>query len=178
MRKVFLIIGLTIIVFLSSWEIVFSEVAKEWCIGLKNSIKSLDLPYGIENSLLVKVEGAKEKISSSDPDLFRAAINKLGAFKNEVTALRGKFLTENQADGILKQADMIIDLITNTTAQNVGSAGGLVEVSDPSSQIYGASVSIPPGALKSHHLLLCQQILCLQVRLLDLGQKEQFSMKQ
>ncbi len=153
MRKVFLIIGLTIIVFLFSWKIAFSEVAKEWCIGLGNSVRSLDLPYGIENSLLVKVEGAKEKISSSDPDLFRAAINKLGAFKNEVTALRGKFLTENQADGILKQADMIIDLITNTTAQNVGSAGGLVEVSDPSSQIYGASVSIPPGALNEEKLI-------------------------
>ena len=68
-------------------------------------IEDMNLPFGIENSLTSKLNNA---LSSLDKDNEKAATNKLNAFINEVNALRGKELTNEQADRLINLVQAII----------------------------------------------------------------------
>ncbi len=86
-------------------------------------VESTDLPQGIKNSLIAKLEGAEEAIQRGQQNV---AINKLNSFINEVEAQRGKKLTDQQADELVGYAEDIISSI---------SANGSVPVCPASARI-------------------------------------------
>jgi len=75
---------------------------------LISDVEELNLPQGMENSLISKLENA---INSLDNGQDNAAINKLNAFINQVEAQRGKKITDEQADELIAEAQRIIDSI-------------------------------------------------------------------
>jgi hypothetical protein len=76
---------------------------------LINEITDMDLPHGIENSLLVKLENALKSLEKGNDN---AAVNQLLAFINEVEAKRGNELTEEQADSLITIAQVILDILS------------------------------------------------------------------
>jgi len=75
---------------------------------LIDKIVALELPAGIENSLVSKLKNAIDSIQKAQE---KAAVNKLEAFINEVEAQRGKKIPEADADALIALAQAIIDLI-------------------------------------------------------------------
>ena len=75
---------------------------------LIDKIVALELPAGIENSLVSKLENAIDSIQKAQE---KAAVNKLEAFINEVEAQRGKKIPEADADALIALAQAIIDLL-------------------------------------------------------------------
>jgi PKD repeat protein len=69
------------------------------------SIEELDLPQGTENSLTSKLESAIDSLEDGQDN---AALNKLEAFVNQVEAQRGKKLTEEEADKLIADVQVII----------------------------------------------------------------------
>ncbi len=76
--------------------------------GLINTVQSLNLQQGIENSLDKKLENAQASLASIKANNRQDAINKLQAFVNECQAQRGVHLTIAQADQLIKEANQII----------------------------------------------------------------------
>lgn len=75
---------------------------------LEDLVRSFDLPRGLENSLLAKLEAALRAI---DEGRTADACASLRAFANEVKAQRGKKITESQADALLEVvAQLLADL--------------------------------------------------------------------
>ena len=72
-------------------------------------IEDMGLPKGIENSLISKLENT---IKSIEKGQYTDAVNKLKAFIHQVDALKGKKLTETQADKLNGAANWIITIIT------------------------------------------------------------------
>ena len=75
---------------------------------LIQEVKRKKLPFGIENSLLKKLEHAKKMVLDEKP---KTAINILDSFIHEVEALTGKWLSAYDAGQWLAKAQLIIDLI-------------------------------------------------------------------
>jgi hypothetical protein len=73
-------------------------------------IESLNLQRGIENSLLSKLNRIIKLLERGQNNV---AINQLNAFINEVEALRGKKLTNEQADYLIGEAEKIIYVISS-----------------------------------------------------------------
>ena len=69
-------------------------------------IEALELARGIENSLVRTLEAA---ISSLDRGQTNAAANQLGAFINQVNALKGKKLRDAEASALIEKIQAIID---------------------------------------------------------------------
>lgn len=67
-------------------------------------VRSFNLPKGIENSLVKKLEHAQDAIDAGD---INRACNQLSAFINEVEAQAGKKLTQAQADQLIADANAI-----------------------------------------------------------------------
>ena len=74
-------------------------------------IKLVDLPKGISNSLLAKLDTALRALDDLNENNDVVAINALGAFINAVDAQRGKQVTNGQADTLIADAQYIIDLL-------------------------------------------------------------------
>ena len=72
------------------------------------SIGGLDLPKGIEKSLTSKLDNALDSLERGRAN---AAKNQLEAFIHEVEALRGKKLTDDEADALIEAVQCIIDNI-------------------------------------------------------------------
>ena len=89
----------------NSGEVDGSEII-EAIEDLIENIQEMNLPEGIENSLVSKLENA---IQSVYRGRHNAASNQLEAFINEVEAQRGKKITEEQADELIADAQSIID---------------------------------------------------------------------
>ena len=75
---------------------------------LTSYVKAMGLDWGTENSLNSKLENA---IKSLEKGQVNAAIGQLEAFTHQVEALRGKKLTEEQADYLADQAQAIVELL-------------------------------------------------------------------
>ena len=75
---------------------------------LIDKIVALELPAGIENSLVSKLKNAIDSIQKAQE---KAAANKLEAFINEVEAQRGKKIPEADADALIALAQEIIDIL-------------------------------------------------------------------
>jgi len=71
-------------------------------------VKSLDLPQGIENALISKLENALDSYKLGN---YKAALNKILAFVLHVGAQRGKKITFQQANEVIEAAHLIRDLL-------------------------------------------------------------------
>ena len=69
-------------------------------------IEDLNLPAGTENSLASKIENAQASIEDGNTN---AGVNKLEAFINQVEAQRGKKISEEEAEMLIKYATNLID---------------------------------------------------------------------
>ncbi len=67
-----------------------------------------DLPQGIENSLVAKLEAVQDALVAANAEVREDAVNKLEAFVNAVEAQRDKALTDAQADELVTYAGWII----------------------------------------------------------------------
>ena len=76
--------------------------------NLIESVESMDLPKGTEGSLTSKLDNGLSALGKGN---YTAAINKLGAFINQVEALRGKKLTDEQADELIRAGLKAVDAI-------------------------------------------------------------------
>ena len=72
---------------------------------LTGLIQSFNLPKGIENSLIVKLQNAQNALAGGDAD---TAHHLLNTFSKEVNARTGKTLTTDQANQLLDAANAII----------------------------------------------------------------------
>ena len=79
--------------------------------GLVDTVMELNIQNGISNSLDAKLDVALSALDDLNENNDAAAINSLNAFINAVEAQRGKVLTNEQADGLITQAQAIIDLL-------------------------------------------------------------------
>ena len=80
------------------------------------TVESMNLQQGIENSLDVKLEAARDALFAANAGNRNDAINKLEAFVNAVEAQRGKQLTDEQADELVSLANDIISTLGGATA--------------------------------------------------------------
>ena len=90
---------------------IFPLTPEEQLVTLIEDVIALDLPHGIENSLLAKLESALAKLQDGNPNNDGAAINKLEAFINEVEAQIGNHIPEEDAEMLIDAALDIIDLL-------------------------------------------------------------------
>ena len=81
-----------------------------WLLGdLLAKVRSLKLAKGIENSLLVKLGNAQQKLDAGNTG---AALNGLQAFINEVEAQRGKAISVADANALIAAARNIISVLS------------------------------------------------------------------
>ena len=92
---------------------VVSDGPVELLLDLMVDITDLQLRKGIENSLLVKLDTALEKLEDGNGNNDAAAVNLLEAFINAVQAQRGKKIPEAVADTLIADAERIIELLNN-----------------------------------------------------------------
>jgi len=77
---------------------------------LINTVISLNLQHGIENSLAdAKLENVLKALSDANENNDGAAINKLDAFISDVEAQRGKEIADEDAQTLIDAASAIID---------------------------------------------------------------------
>jgi DNA-binding beta-propeller fold protein YncE len=76
-----------------------------------DQIGSLDVPRGIANSLVVKLERVLALLATGDTRDGARAIRMLEAFMHEVAALRGKALSEAEADRLAELAAEALTLL-------------------------------------------------------------------
>ena len=87
--------------------------ATDQIAGLKEAVAGMDIsPAGIKNALTVKLDQALKQLSKDKP---AQAVQALNAFINQVNALTGKKLTEEQATELINAAEEIILNITSST---------------------------------------------------------------
>jgi hypothetical protein len=78
-------------------------------VVLATTVIDLDLPKGIENSLVSKLEAAIDSLNRGQD---KAARNQLNAFINLVEAQRGKQISDTDADALITAALDIIELLS------------------------------------------------------------------
>jgi hypothetical protein len=90
------------------WVLLLAPAAVDTVEELIELLGGYELPKGIENSLLVKLENALEAIDEGDLEL---ACNQLVAFINHASAQAGNKLTEEQAEELLEGAANVQEAI-------------------------------------------------------------------
>lgn len=78
---------------------------------LADEIAELDLQFGIENGLMVKLDGALDKLLSAQPGNNLAAVGKFEAFIHEVEAQSDKSISIEAADQLLAEAEEIVEML-------------------------------------------------------------------
>lgn len=84
---------------------------------LTSSVMALDLPAGIERSLLAKVSAAGRAV---DRGHRQSAVGPMNAFINEVEAQRGKHIGEPDVDTLIAYAETIVAMLVGDAAQPGG----------------------------------------------------------
>jgi YVTN family beta-propeller protein len=103
------------------------------------SVEALDLPHGIENSLLKKLTGAQKKL---DAGHLHGACGKLGAFVNQVRAQSGKKIDADDADELIAEATAVRESLGCGAGKKQG--GSTRAVHSPRSS-HGARLVSAPG---------------------------------
>ena len=88
----------------------------EFLADLSDLVTSLDIPNGLAASLTAKLANADNVLADSNPNNDQAAINILEAFIDQINALRGKKITDDNADALIAVAQQIIDFLQNNSA--------------------------------------------------------------
>ena len=81
-------------------------------LALNDAVMTLNLPQGIETSLLAKLENALTKLEDGNPINDAAAIANLGAFVNEVEAKTPNPIPQVDAEALIAAAQAIIALMS------------------------------------------------------------------
>lgn len=79
---------------------------------LINSVISMNLKQGISNALDSKLENSIQALEDANVNNDGAAMNMLYAFISNVNAQRGTHITDEQADILVSDAQVIVDLLT------------------------------------------------------------------
>jgi len=79
--------------------------------ALTEIVTDLDLPAGLENSLISKLDTALKGLEDVNENNDVAAINALQAFINSVAAQQGEKISEALADALIGEANQIIALL-------------------------------------------------------------------
>ena len=88
-------------------------LATDQITSLKEAVAGMDINgRGVKNALTVKLDQALKQLSKDKP---AQAVQALNAFINQVNALTGKKLTEEQATELINAAEEIILNITSST---------------------------------------------------------------
>jgi hypothetical protein len=103
------------------------------------SVEALDLPHGIENSLLKKLTGAQKNL---DAGHLHGACGKLGAFVNQVRAQSGKKIDADDADELIAEATAVRESLGCGAGKKQG--GSTRAVHSPRSS-HGARLVSAPG---------------------------------
>ena len=90
-------------------------------------VEALSLKKGLENALITKLENA---LASFEAGNAGAAVNKLGAFINQVNAKRGKNISDADADNLIGCAQAIIVAIGTAGKHGDGADEGAAEVQE------------------------------------------------
>ena len=90
-------------------------------------VEALSLKKGLENALITKLENA---LASFEAGNAGAAVNKLGAFINQVNAKRGKNISDADADNLIGCAQAIIVAISTAGKRGDGADEGAAEVQE------------------------------------------------
>ncbi|MHC4364141.1 MAG: choice-of-anchor Q domain-containing protein [Planctomycetota bacterium] len=99
------------VVDMGAYEVQLLE-PDELIAQLLEEIGELELPSGIENSLMAKLEAALGAMEDENENNDAAAINTLGAFINALEAQSGKKISEADADALIAVAQQIIDILS------------------------------------------------------------------
>lgn len=83
---------------------------------LSDLVISLGLPNGLASSLTAKLGNADSVLADSDPNNDQAAVNKLEAFIDQLNAVRGKQITDAEANELIAIAEQIIDFLQINSA--------------------------------------------------------------
>ncbi|MCK4752481.1 MAG: hypothetical protein KAS75_03470 [Planctomycetes bacterium] len=96
------------------WEVVAGPVEPvELTDELAEDVFELNLPKGLSNSLLAKLDNAIKLLEDDNDNNDAAAVNLIQAFINAVNAQSGKKISETDADNLIAAAQQIIDLLTS-----------------------------------------------------------------
>jgi hypothetical protein len=79
--------------------------------ALVDQVRSLNLHHGTENSLIAKLDAALALLTDLVEDNDHVAQNVLAAFINQVEAQHGKKIPAKDADGLIEDAQEIIELL-------------------------------------------------------------------
>lgn len=88
---------------------VITTTPQEAIEDIVKDIEEMDLPEGLENSLLSKLENAIKSLEKGNDN---AAISQIEAFINQVEAQRGKKLTDELADALIASAQNIVNALS------------------------------------------------------------------
>ncbi len=124
-----------------------NEVALLSQFGISGTQVS-DLPQGIRNSLIAKLQAVLANCISGNTT---AAINVLNAFINQVEALRGKFLTNADADLLISLASALVAAFENGTV-DCGSSPGAPGYLTGSGNA-ALSIELFPNPAKGHAII-------------------------
>lgn len=141
---------------------VLSQTTEDQVEILERVVDNLSLHRFVDHLLLKKLDKVQESIENGN---YKHAVLNMHAFKMEVCIIlkisektKKNFLTKEQADILLGQADMIIGSIRDTTVATVGPAGGSILVNDSSQLlIAGSSVTFPLGSIASDTVITIVQ---------------------
>jgi len=90
------------------WKFSTSEIGID---NLVTTIQGYNLPHGIENSLIAKLQNLKDSLAAANVKQRQDTIRKLQAFMKECGAQRDKALTSEQADTLIEDANAIITIL-------------------------------------------------------------------
>lgn len=119
-------------------EDVLAVYTKQELTQLKLSVEELDLPQGIENSLLAKLGAASEKINRAlgfiqDGDekqadnMLNTVSNILVAFNNELESQKGKKITEEDIASLSQKTKLLTEVIKEKNIESALEELELVE---------------------------------------------------
>jgi len=94
----------------SAFFTITVESPEEAAEEIIEDVEELDLPGESEESFVRKLEVAQNAIENGLTDV---AINQLNAFIRQVEAMRGKKLTDEEADALISAAQWLIDNLVN-----------------------------------------------------------------
>lgn len=129
-------------------RVLFAESVGELLNGLVSMTISLNLDKKVEGPLLKKANTARAKYMANNKKSVPLALKNTQAYKKQVGKFEAKGrLSVEYAAALSSQADRVIQALVEVVSGVVAATGALVEVTNPSSPIYKASVEVPPGAV-------------------------------
>ena len=97
---------LDVSLFVSHYGEVYLLEPDEMIDDTIDDVEDMELPDGIENSIVKSLKNAKKMLENGD---IEEAINKLNAIIRHIDALRGKRISEEDADSIIDSINSILD---------------------------------------------------------------------